>query len=46
MEEEAAVEMLASSDEKDAPGRVESDVKEVLCAELVNMAPCGGMLGA
>ena len=46
MKEEAAVEMLPSSDEKDVPGRVESDVKEVLCGESVNMVPCGGMPGA
>lgn len=38
--------MLASSDEKDAPGKVEIDVKEVLGGELINMVPCEGMPGA
>jgi hypothetical protein len=41
--EEAAVEMLALSDEKDGPSRVAIDVKDVLCGGVV---PCIGMPGS
>ena len=48
MKEEAAaaVKMLVSSDEKDAPGRVVSDAKEVLWGELIDVLPCVGMSDA